>query len=77
MRRTVENTLTSGSATPMFFYAQMLMIISARPIVVPVRPIPAEQCTTAFSEGCEEIRKVIKMSIICLKEVIEFPLGTP
>lgn len=47
--RTVWNNENFGSETPAFFYAQIEIIISIRDIVVPVLPMPAEQCTIDFS----------------------------
>jgi len=67
----------AGSLTPAFLWAQMLMIMSIREIVVPVRPIPAEQCTIDFSVGPDLRFQVIKWSSMPSKSAIAWPSGTP
>jgi len=51
IRLHTENTEVQGALTPLFLWAHSWRMFVTRQMVVPVLPIPAEQCTSAFSLG--------------------------
>lgn len=74
---TTENTDSLGSAILAFRCAHILMIKCASAMVVPVLPIPALQCTIAFSSGLEFNSIYMNSPSNRLKSSIESPVGTP
>ena len=55
----------------------ILIIIVINAIVVPVRPIPAEQCTIALSFGADLRFHYINLLSISSKSSMACPSGTP
>lgn len=75
--RTVWKSENCGSATPAFFYAQMAIIVFISDIVVPVRPMPAEQWTIDFSLFCDLRFHSTKWFSMISKSNTALPSGTP
>lgn len=74
---TVWNIENSGSYMPAFFWAHIVIIKSIKVIVVPVRPIPAEQWTIAFSSDSDFRFQSINLLSIISKSSTAYPSGTP
>ena len=62
---------------PAFLYPWHEIIISINEIVVPVRPIPAEQWTIDFSVGEDFKFHSMNLDNMSWKSTIDYPVGIP
>jgi hypothetical protein len=74
---TVPNTDINGSSMSFYSYALTLIMICSKLIIVPVLPIPALQCTTAFSFAPEFNINSINSSRVLSKSSFDSPEGIP